>query len=390
MEPVAILGGGPVGLTLALLLARRHVPAVVFDARGLDEARRDRRLLALSRGTLDTLGAVLVMPTGALAPIRTVVVSSRGEFGRAVLSEAELGGRPLGATVRYGDLVAALDAACARQPLVQVRRPCAVASLRQAPDAVTVELSNGESLAVPIAVNAEGVGQPRTPRDGGLSDNVRRVPQTALIADVDVEGPPAGTAYERFTRDGPLALLPLPGSASGAARPMSLVWCMPTEAADRREQLSDAALLRELQEELGERNGRVRAVRGRARHPLIEQARDDVREHRVVFVGNAAQTLHPVAGQGLNLGVRDCVALADVVAAAAAAGTDPRGRLADYERLRRVDRLAIRALTRTAPGLFATRFAPVAAARSLGLTLLSILPDLRAEFARVLMFGVRS
>lgn len=93
MEPVAILGGGPVGLTLALLLARRHVPAVVFDARGLDEARRDRRLLALSRGTLDTLGAVLVMPTGALAPIRTVVVSSRGEFGRAVLSEAELGGR---------------------------------------------------------------------------------------------------------------------------------------------------------------------------------------------------------------------------------------------------------------------------------------------------------
>ncbi len=390
MEPVAILGGGPVGLTLALLLARRQVPAVVFDARGLDEARRDRRLLALSRGTLDTLGTVLAMPAGALAPIRTVVVSSRGEFGRAVLSEAELGGRPLGATVRYGDLVAALDAACLQQPLVQVRRPCAVASLRQAPDAVTVELSNGESLAVPLAVNAEGVGQPRTPREGGAAGSAGKFAQAALIADVDVEGPPAGAAYERFTRDGPLALLPLPGGTSGASRAMALVWCMPTEVADRRERLGDDALLRELQEELGERNGRVRAIRARARHPLVEQARDDVREHRVVFVGNAAQTLHPVAGQGLNLGVRDCVALADVVAAAAASGMDPGLRLADYERLRRVDRLAIRALTRTAPGLFATRFAPVAVARSLGLTLLSILPDLRAEFARVLMFGVRS
>jgi 2-octaprenyl-6-methoxyphenol hydroxylase len=391
MEPVAILGGGPVGLTLGLLLARLHVPAVVFDARSVDEARRDRRLLALSRGTLDTLGAVITLPVGALAPIRTVVVSSRGEFGRAVLNAAELGDRPLGATVRYGDLLGSLDAACARQPLLQVRRPCAVESLHQAPDAVTVRLSNGESLVAPVAVNAEGaVGRPTASREGSGAARPWRVEQTALIADVDVAGPSAGAAYERFTRDGPLALLPLPGSARGASRPMALVWCMPVAVADRREKLGDDAFMADLQDALGERNGRVLAVRERGRYPLVEQARDDVREHRVVFVGNSAQTLHPVAGQGLNLGVRDCVALADVIAAAAAAGEDPGPRLADYERLRRVDRFAIRAFTRTVPGLFATRFAPVAAARSVGLTLLSILPDLRAEFARVLMFGVRS
>jgi 2-octaprenyl-6-methoxyphenol hydroxylase len=390
MEPVAILGGGPVGLTLALLLARRHVPAVVFDARGIDEARRDRRLLALSRGTLDTLGSAITLPAGTLAPIRTVVISSRGEFGRAVLDEAELGGRPLGATVRYGDLLGALDAACNREPLLQVRRPCTVESLHQASDAVAVQLSNGASLEVQIAVNAEGVSRPPAIRDEGRRGGPRRVEQAALIADVDVQGPSAGAAYERFTRDGPLALLPLPGNPRGASCPMAVVWCMPTEEADRREKMGDEAFIAELQGELGRRNARVLAVRERGRYPLVEQARDDVREHRIVFVGNAAQTLHPVAGQGLNLGVRDCVALADVVAAAAAVHKDPALRLADYERLRRVDRFAIRALTRTVPGLFATRFAPVAAARSVGLTLLSILPDLRTEFARVLMFGVRS
>ena len=114
---------------------------MVVDARSVDDAKRDRRLLALSRGTLDTLGTVVELPAAALAPIRSVVVSSRGEFGRAVLDEHENGGQALGATVRYGDLLAALDAACAAQPLVEVRRPCAVNSMRQTASGVEVRLA---------------------------------------------------------------------------------------------------------------------------------------------------------------------------------------------------------------------------------------------------------
>ena len=158
--PIAILGGGPVGLTLALLLARRRVPSVVVDARDLDDAKRDRRLLALSRGTLDTLGTVVELPAAALAPIRTVVVSSRGEFGRAVLDERDNGGRPLGATVRYGDLLAALDAACTGAGArARCGRRCAATAVSQGPNSVDVRLSDGGSLGATIAVNAEGAGR---------------------------------------------------------------------------------------------------------------------------------------------------------------------------------------------------------------------------------------
>ena len=243
-NPIAVIGGGPVGLTLALLLARRHVPSVVVDARSIDDAKRDRRLLALSRGTLDTLGAVVELPAAALAPIRSVVVSSRGEFGRAVLDEHENGGKALGATVRYGDLLTALAAACVAHPLVTVRRPCAMSSMRQTASAVELVLPDGETLMASLAVNAEGTGA------SGTAPSAR---QAALTGDVEVEGPTAGTAFERFTRDGPLALLPLPGPASGTARTMSLVWCMPSATADRREHLPDAELLAELQTEFGER-----------------------------------------------------------------------------------------------------------------------------------------
>lgn len=378
-EPLVILGAGPVGLTLALLLARRQVPSRLFDARELDAARADRRVLALSRGSLQTLAVLADLPSGVLAPIRTVVVSSAGQFGRAVIREDDVGGGPLGATIRYGDLLQPLAAAVAAEPLISVRRPMRIDSVRQRPDEVEIETADGECLITPLAINAEGVG----------AQGVQGAPasQAALVADVEVEAD-AGCAFERFTRDGPLALLPVAARAAASAQSMAMIWCMPVAAADRRHALSDAEFIAEAQAQLGTRT-RLRAVRARGRTLLAEQARETLREHRVVYLGNAAQTLHPVAGQGLNLGLRDCVTLADCIGRANAAGADPVAHMGDYERRRRADRAAILALTRTAPALFSTRFAPVAFGRSLALTLLSIVPDLRREFARLLMFGVR-
>lgn len=385
--PVAILGGGPVGLTLALLLAKRSVPSVVFDARSVEQANADRRLLALSLGSLQTLGSLVELPGDAQAPIRTVIVSSVGQFGRAVIGERDVGSEILGGTIRYGDLIAALSAAAEENEFISVRRSLKVLSVRQSPSSVQIELQGEPPFTAPLAISAEGLG----------SEPVEPPWQSALVADLDVTGIERGTACERFTRDGPLALLPLPtrtasGAKSGAnsgAHKMALVWCMSNAQADRRSVLTDGALIDELGTQLGERKLRVTSLHARNRFPLHQRARDELVEHRIAYLGNAAQTLHPVAGQGLNLGLRDGVVLAELIGADSAAGNDPMQSLHSYAQSRRADRAAIVALTRTAPAFFATRFAPIALARSIGLTALAVVPNLRREFARLLMFGVR-
>lgn len=377
---VVIVGGGPVGLVLALMLARREIASEVLDARALEAAQADRRLLALSRGTLQLLRPLAALPPAVTTPIRRVHVSSVGEFGRVELGNDDGEPEPLGLTIRYGDLLAPLAQAGNRSELVTVSRPSRVTAIRQQPARVVVQLDDGTSREAQIVINAEGLGaQPPA-----------SVPtQCALLADVILQGPAAGSAFERFTRDGPLALLPLPGAVD-AGRAMGLVWCMPPEAAARRAVLGDPEFLADLQGAFGARNGKFLRVGPRSRVPLHQQARESLREHRVVYLGNAAQTLHPVAGQGFNLGVRDCASLADSLARARVEQHDFVTALGDYDRDRRADRAAILALTRNAPALFSTRAAPIAFGRSLALTALSMFPDLRRQFARLLMFGVRT
>ncbi len=368
------------GLALALMLARRAVSSEVFDARTIEAAQGDRRLLALSRGTLQLLQPLARLPPALTAPIRTVHVSSAGEFGRVVIGNDERSEGPLGLTILYGDLLKPLAEACARNDRVTISRPRHVAEIHQRPLQVGVRLEDGTMREAQIVVNAEGIG---------AQPPVTEPAQFALLADVTVQGLGEGSAFERFTRDGPLALLPLPGTAEGG-RPMGLVWCMPSEAAARRLALTDEEFVAELQQAFGTRAGKIVRAGPRVRVPLHQQARESVREHRVVYLGNAAQTLHPVAGQGLNLGMRDCAALADDVGQAQAEQRDLVTALGEYESARRVDRAAILSLTRNAPALFSTRAAPVAFGRSLALTALSMVPELRREFARLLMFGVRT
>ena len=243
-----------------------------------------------------------------------------------------------------------------------------------------MRLDDGSEREAPILVNAEGTAGPLAGEPA----------QVALVCDAVVQGPESGTAYERFTRDGPLALLPCPGMPSGLRRSMAMVWCMPPGVAARRLALDDGAFVQELQQAFGARNGTILHLGPRASYPLHQQSRAALREHRIVFVGNAAQTLHPVAGQGLNLGLRDAAQLAGQLARAQVERRDPATVLADYERVRRADRAAILALTRNAPQLFATRALPFALGRSVALAALSAVPALRQQFARLLMFGVRT
>jgi 2-octaprenyl-6-methoxyphenol hydroxylase len=378
---VIIIGGGPIGLTCAALLARRHIGSCLIDARPLEQARLDPRLLALSRGSWEILTPVLGANLPPRAAIREVRVSSAGEFGATRISATDLDGADLGATVHYGDLVAALAEAVATQPQIEILRPMTAGEIRQRPDRVEVTLADGSARDADIVINAEGFDA----RAGGAA----ATEHWALIADLRLlpaDDLPAGTAIERFTREGPLALLPTPrpfGSGSGTT--FSLVWCMGRQQAQRRGGLDDPALIGELHAMLGPRLGRVVAAGPRRALALPRRLNERVHEHRVVALGNAAQTLHPVAGQGFNLGLRDCATLADELAQA----VDATDALARYARRRQADRKSIALLTDGLPAVFASRFAPLALARSLGLALLDTAPPLRREFAQLLMFGVR-
>jgi 2-octaprenyl-6-methoxyphenol hydroxylase len=384
---IALLGGGPIGLAGALLLARAGFAATVFDARPLEAARSDRRLLALSRGTLQVLRPLLGAPAPRMAPIVDVHVSSAGEFGATRIGAADIDAspaprgqtvaEPLGATVYYGDLVTALAAAADAEPGVTVRRPLRVARCEQRSDGVTLHLEAGDGAAstceAALAIHAEG----------GPTGSAAVAEDCALVAEVSLRGAAPGDAFERFTREGPLALLPAPSTRGPA---WSLVWCMETAAAQRRAALDDDAFRAELQQAIGPRIARVLACAERRAYPLPQQARTRIAEHRVAWIGNAAQTLHPVAGQGLNLGLRDVLTLVDALARSR---EDLPAALADYTRRRAADRSFVSGVTRWMPALFGTRLLPVSLARSLGLTALDLVPGLRREWARLLMFGVR-
>jgi 2-octaprenyl-6-methoxyphenol hydroxylase len=377
-EPIIVLGGGPIGLAAALLLARAGHAVTVVDGRPPAAAQADRRLLALSRGTWQALTPLLAAPP-LHAAIERVRVSSAGEFGGTRIDADEIdgaAGAPLGMTVFYGELQRALEAAVAQQPGITPRRPARADAVLQRPQEVSVTLEDGGVLTAAMLIHAEGAPDP----------GPRAEPAWALLADVQLAGTPPGEAFERFTREGPLALLPAPA----AVRPAwSLVWCAGEAAVARRAALSDADFMAELQAAAGA-TARVHAAHARQVVRLTPCLRERVHEHRAVWLGNAAQTLHPVAGQGFNLGLRDVLTLVTTLAQARRGDAlDVPAALATYAERRRADRRVIGTVTRWLPPVFATPLWPVAAARSLGLTALDLLPPLRRQWARLLMFGVR-
>jgi 2-octaprenyl-6-methoxyphenol hydroxylase len=373
---VAIVGAGPVGLATAGWLAQRSGTAglsvVLIDARRAEAPLADPRALALSHGSRLLL-ETLQWPASAEA-ITRIHVSQRGHFGRALIEHDEHGVPALGYVARYDALVQALAGA--------VRRlgPQVVAGTRARPvarDAQGVELALTSSegtrrLRAGIVVNAEGgiTGAAVRTRDYG---------QSAIVGTVTVSRPAPHTAWERFTPDGPLALLPLGGPD------YALVWCCAPREAERRMALGEGAFLAELQEAFGQRMGTCERIAARAAIPLALSLREHLRDARIVAIGNAAQTLHPVAGQGLNLGLRDAHTLVDALARQ---GATPAA-LDAFAALRRVDRR----VTVSATDLLARAFTPGAPPlpwlRGMALAGLDLVPPVKRALARQMMFGQR-
>jgi 2-octaprenyl-6-methoxyphenol hydroxylase len=376
---VAICGAGPVGLALAALMARRGVAPgriALVDAKALGQAISDPRSIALSWGSrmlLEDVGAWPAVHTAA-TPIHQIHVSRRGHLGRSMMDRAEHKVDALGYVARYGDVVDALARACERAG-VQVLRPVRVAALVEDRDGVVLELDDGRTLHAQVAVQAEGGVF------GEQADKVQRrdYVQTAVIARVTASEPIAHRAFERFTDEGPLALLPQDG-ADG--HQYALVWCVHPERAQQLLDLGEDEFLRRLGDAFGERLGTFTHASARAAFPLGLNA-DPRFSARTVAIGNAAQTLHPVAGQGLNLGLRDAAVLARLLAR----GID-QDALARFAEERARDRGAIIRTTDAMARVFANT-GPLQPLFGLALAALDTVKPARMLLAELMMFGRR-
>jgi 2-octaprenyl-6-methoxyphenol hydroxylase len=382
---IAIVGGGPVGAALAAGLEGSGLSVVVLEAQTRPAAAppaRDPRALALSQGAHLILSRLDVWD--ALAPqataIESIHVSQRGGLGRAVLTAQDVGAPALGYVAEYGDLYAALAARmenCGATVLTGAR----VTQVKATAGYGMVGYRRNDSeqmLTANLVVLSEGgkslPASMREDKDYG---------QSAVVCTVRTQQAHAHRAYERFTPDGPIALLPLGDD-------YALVWTTPNDQLETRLALSDAEFLAQLQSAFGDRQGRFLAASPRASFPLKLLLAAASPSSRIVRIGNAAHTLHPVAGQGFNLGVRDAWKLAEAIL------DTPRERLGEaaftqrYEKTRHFDIAGGSLMTDILVETFSNDNFLLKHGRGAALLLLDLLPPLKTQFARKMMFGAQA
>ncbi|MFZ6813909.1 FAD-dependent monooxygenase [Undibacterium sp. Rencai35W] len=384
---IAICGAGPVGQTLALLLCKQGVAPesiVLFDAKTSSQAEQDVRSIALSYGSQQILSNASAWPVKA-TNIQQIHVSRRGHLGRSLIDCKDYQIPALGYVARYGDIMMPLQRALA-QSGIHIQRPVKVSALEETEDRVTLRLQGGSAITAGVVVQAEG---------GSFADQRQKTQhhdyqQTAIISHITVSQPVAQRAFERFTGQGPLALLP---QEDGYA----LVWCVRPMVAEQLLVLDDVAFKQALQHAFGERLGTILTISVRHSYPLGLNAQAHA-TRRTVTIGNAAQTLHPVAGQGLNLGLRDASIMAPLLANCmpltmlqAASGDLLSTQLQLFLQQRRTDRQTTIRLTDTMARIFAS--APDGALTQsmlgLGLGLLDIIKPAKKILAEQMMFGWR-
>lgn len=397
---LCVIGAGPVGLALALLAAQRLPEARVtlWDARPLDaDIAQDPRTLALSLGSIQLLERLQAWPVHQSQSIEAVHVSQHspawGHCGEAVvrLKAQEEGVPRLGAVMPYGHLCHALEQQWHKLSVqspqrLQSRFGVAVTGLKNLPHGVEVDAGIIEQADLAVIAEGSVFAQPDTLVPDGAGTRSRSpltfdYHQTAWVGRVGLTQPHRGVAYERFTADGPLALLPLPASAGLHAA--ALVWCVPT-ARDPVAGLSSIQRQHVLNTLLHPQVGQVCDISALKSFSLGLRVHHSLTQGRTVRIGNAAQTLHPVAGQGLNLGLRDAYALVQALRQ-----SDVGPALRQLEWQRGPDRWALLATTDFLARSFSWQWPGASTLRGLGLAALEALGPVKSRLARHMMFGSR-
>ena len=378
---ILIQGGGPVGLACAAWILQKFPEAKItlLDRNPIgdnDLANADSRGIALSHGSKLLLDTIHAWPKES-ASIHRVHVSQAGRFGRALMTREELNQDALGHIIRYRDIHATL-----RQALRAIQT--------QSPNFIWRHITEDiqeNSIDAKCIVHAEG----GLFKKQDWVESGRDYGQSALVGLVEVESAEPHQAWERFTAEGPLAILP----SHYGPNILNLVWCGSPESSQRRLQLSDTDFLNELQNEFGSRIGRFVKIQDRRLYELGLNYRKAIAKDNEVWIGNAAQTLHPVAGQGLNLGLRDAFLLAEKLVGVFSGSADDQSlvevqnALQSYAQSRKIDRTTTIGLTDFMARVFTSNLAPVVVARGLALSALQWLPPVKTALARQMMFGRR-
>ena len=384
---VLIVGGGLVGLSLAVALGRAGIDTMVVDREEPGttlEPPFDGRASAIAAASwrmLDRLGVA-----GRIAdvqPIEQIRVSD----GNAPLflhyDHHDLGDEPLGQMVENRFTRRALLETIADLDNVKLAAPMSVGRLRRGTAGVEASLSDGTMVRAELCVAADG-RQSRLREEAGIDALVRRYPQDGIVCTIAHELPHQGIAHERFLPAGPFAILPLTANRS------SLVWTERSDLAPAFLDLDDAAFTHEIQRRVGGFLGDIEVVGPRFRYPLTLVMAYGYRTQRMALIGDAAHGIHPIAGQGFNLGLRDVAALAEILEEAAALGLDlgDAELLARYERWRRTDSVVLAAVTDVLNRLFSNDLPPVRLVRDLGLAAVNKARPLRRFFMRHAMGDV--
>lgn len=394
---VCVVGAGPVGGTLACRLARAGLSVAVVDRAALPPMEHpsfDGRAYAIaagSRGLLEDAGVWdrLPLPAGPIEQIRV----SDGKPGRRAsplflhFDTAELAGSPLGWMVEARSMRVALNACLHATPGIALHAPAQAQVTRDARGA-TVILDDGQKLRAKLVVAAEGRDSPLR-RQAGLAAARWSYPQSGIVCAIAHEHPHNRTALEHFLPAGPFAQLPMAGGEAGENL-SAIVWTDRATLAPRLMALDDDAFTAEVAIRLGPHLGAIRLVGRRWIYPLSAMYVHRVTAERLAVVGDAAHGIHPIAGQGLNLGLRDAIALCTLVEDAHRTGRDIGGPavLAGYRRARRVDTVSMLLATDGLDRLFSTDNPAIRLARDLGIAAVHRMPRLKQAFMRQAM-GLR-
>ncbi|OCQ53218.1 2-octaprenyl-6-methoxyphenol hydroxylase [Photorhabdus australis subsp. thailandensis] len=381
---VIIVGGGMTGATLALAissLSKGQIHVSLIEAAEPEQKHPgfDARAIALAYGTCQRLQQIGVWSAleDYVIPITHVHVSDRGHAGFVNLCAKDYNIPALGNVIELYHAGQSLFRLLKNAPGVTLYCPSRVLAVERTTSSVVVTLDNGEQLQGELLVAADG-SHSAIGHACHIQRQQHHYEQVAVITNILTSEHPQGRAFERFTEYGPLALLPMTEGRS------SLVWCHQLEQRKEIVGWNNEQFLRQLQRAFGWRLGKILEVGQRHSYPLTLSTVNQQISHRLVLVGNAAQTLHPIAGQGFNLGMRDVMTLAQIVSEVFAAGQDigTYSVLANYQQQRVSDRENTIDMTDGLIRIFANRYFPLQVGRNLGLMMMEKCSPMRDILAR--------